>query len=160
MGSYDVAQVCINGHVTTASFRDHPQHRRDFCETCGARTITECEHCKSQIPGRYDVDGFVGFGGPYDPPAHCGRCGKPYPWTAAALHAAKELASDLTELTAEEHELLSTSIDQLAIDSPMTAVAAGRFKKLIGRAGPTVGAAFKEILVAVVSESAKKVIWP
>ena len=45
-------------------------------------------------------------------------------------------------------------------DTPGTTLAATKFKKLAAKAGGGVASAFKEILVSIVSESAKKILWP
>jgi hypothetical protein len=45
-------------------------------------------------------------------------------------------------------------------DTPRTAVAAQRFKRLVGKMTPATASAFKAILVNVVSEGAKQMIWP
>jgi hypothetical protein len=39
-------------------------------------------------------------------------------------------------------------------------LAATRFKKLVGKAGAGAAGGFKDILVSVVVEAAKKIIWP
>ena len=44
-------------------------------------------------------------------------------------------------------------------DSPNTQVAALRFKKLMSKAGKTSADALKDILVNILSESVKKLIW-
>jgi hypothetical protein len=69
------------------------------------------------------------------------------------------LADELDDLTAEEREILKGSLDDLVADTPRTALAATRFKKLVARVGPVVADGFKQILIDVVSESAKKMMW-
>ena len=50
-------------------------------------------------------------------------------------------------------------LDDLLHDSPMTQVAASRFKRLLSKAGHGAAESFRELLVDVVSEAAKKAIW-
>jgi hypothetical protein len=50
-GSYDTAQICLNGHVVTTGFHDYPQFRARFCKECGAGTIMQCDSCKTEIKG-------------------------------------------------------------------------------------------------------------
>lgn len=160
-GWYDTAQICLNGHVITQVSQSAPEFRQEFCERCGEPTITVCRKCNTAIRGLHHAGaGRPTVGGPYSPPGFCHDCGEPYPWTATALQAAQELADELDDLTDEERETLKNSLDDLVRDTPRTAVAATRFKKLVARAGPAVADALKEILVDVVSESAKKLIWP
>ncbi|MBL3307802.1 DUF2321 domain-containing protein, partial [Klebsiella pneumoniae] len=45
MGHYDIQQVCLNGHQVTANYSSSPEFRRDFCATCGEKTITRCPSC-------------------------------------------------------------------------------------------------------------------
>jgi len=54
---YDVAQVCLNGHLVNAKTKDSPQHNKDFCTKCGNETITKCPECNQDIPGDYHVEG-------------------------------------------------------------------------------------------------------
>jgi len=96
----------------------------------------------------------------YEVPAHCHSCGKPYPWTAARIEAAKELSDELDALTPEEKQQLRNSIDDLVVDTPRTTMAATRFKKLASKAGKGAVEAFKSVLVGVLSEAAKKILFP
>jgi hypothetical protein len=70
------------------------------------------------------------------------------------------MAEEVEGLTKEERQSLRASLDDLVRDSPHTTVAATRFKRIAGKAGKGAADAFKEILIGVISETAKKVIWP
>lgn len=85
MGTYDIMQVCENGHKITHSYRKHPEHRQPACDECGSDTIHECQNseCEEPIRGKYRVEGVVSPGGP-DPPENCHACGEPYPWAGGA----------------------------------------------------------------------------
>lgn len=170
---FDVAQVCLNGHMVT----DHSQSRREFskkfCPACGAETITHCRHCNAAIQGALHSTYWSG-GSEYlgTPPieqtrttrgvvhAYCHSCGKPFPWTSAAIEAAKALAQELDELTDAEKILLQASIDDLVADTPRTNVALVRFKKLMPKLGRQAAEGLKNILVNVVTEAVKKQAWP
>lgn len=162
-GRYDVAQICLNGHVMNDCFKSLPQHNRSFCERCGATTITTCQKCNASIPGHYSSELLI-LGGPpeppYSPPAFCHNCGAPYPWTESRLQAARELAHELEDLTDEEKSILAQNLDDIVGDTPRTTLAATRWKKVLSRAGPVVTDAFRQILVDVMSETAKKIVWP
>jgi len=80
MGSYDVMQVCLNGHQITDSYNRYPQHRQPFCSECGEQTITSCPKCNSPIRGKHRVPGVVSIF-LTTVPEHCHNCGAPYPWT-------------------------------------------------------------------------------
>jgi hypothetical protein len=80
MGYHDVQQVCLNGHQITDNYNRHPQHRKNFCDKCGEKTIYQCPECNHPIKGAYRVEGVIGvFETPV--PTHCENCGKPFPWT-------------------------------------------------------------------------------
>ena len=162
---YDIAQICNNGHIITSRFASRPESRKKFCDKCGAATITNCQNCNSPIRGYSrpiidDSGGLVMGSSLSAPPIFCPDCGEPYPWTEAKLRSAHELADLLEDLSPEEREILKRSLDDIVLDTPQTSVAATRFKKIIAKTGPVVADGFKKILVDVLSETAKKIIWP
>ena len=155
---YDVAQICMNGHVANSATEAFPEEDKKFCDECGEPTITACPACKDRIRG---VQSFPGLGkvqrlSRYSPPAHCIGCGKPYPWTERRLTAAKELAQEMEGLTAEERDLLSRSLDDLVRDTPQTPVAATRFKKVMAKVGTGAGRLLYDMVVDIASETTKK----
>ena len=93
--------------------------------------------------------------GPYVRPAYCPRCGKPYPWTESSLVAARE-AADESELSAEDKERLKATFNDLAVDSPRTALAAHHFMTFVKKAGPVVGEVIKKTAIEFATETAKK----
>jgi len=155
---YETAQVCLNGHVITMQYESSIEFRSKHCGYCGESTIVECSNCNTKIRGHYHVPGIIGF---YTEAvsSYCHECGKAYPWTEAKIEAARELTEELEELTEEERELLKKSLDDLVKDNPRTVVATSRFKRLVSKATPEIATGFKDILVDVVSETAKKAIW-
>ena len=60
-----------------------------------------------------------------------------------------------------EHRLdqLSKSIDDLITDSPRTELAATRFKKILLKVGEPAALALRELIVDIVSSTAKKLIF-
>jgi len=102
MGTYDVMQVCENGHKITHSYREHPEHRQSACDQCGADTIHQCQNpeCEEPIRGKYRVEGVISPGGP-DPPERCHECGEPYPWIDETDQFAEIDASVLDDELAE-----------------------------------------------------------
>lgn len=153
---YDVAQICLNGHVANSYTVNRPQFSKKFCDKCGAETIASCLQCNSPIRGGYWGGGLSG----YTVPAFCINCGQPFPWTQAKLQAAHELAEELDTISEQDRAMLQKSIDELIKDTPSTSVAATRFKKIMVKAGQGTASMFREILVDVLSETARKVLFP
>ena len=154
---YDTAQICVNGHVVTDKFVKSPEVGRKFCEKCGAPTITNCQACSAIIRGFHHLE-HVSYSADYKLPSFCPDCGKPYPWTEAKIQAAYELTEEMENLSDEEKELLSRSIDDLITDSPRTELAATRFKKLLVKVGEPAAYALRTLVVDIASETAKKLI--
>ncbi len=176
---YDTAQICTNGHVVNWMSVSKPGDNRRFCDKCGAQTITNCQYCNAMIKGYYhtiewtEKDVIKAIQEAVNPPpktipynlgltlpSFCSDCGKPYPWIESKLKAAQEFTDLLDKLSPEERETLKKSLDDIIRDTPQTTVAATRFKRLVAKAGKPVADAFRDILVDVLSEAAKKIIWP
>jgi hypothetical protein len=118
----------------------------------------QCAACTASIRGRYYVENVLTLHDSYAAPKFCHACGAAYPWTAAKLEAAKELADELDELTSDERERLKGTLDDLVRDTPRTQVASTRFKRLMIKAGSSGASAMRDIIVDVLSEGAKKMI--
>lgn len=125
-----------------------PQERATsaFCSTCGSRNIAACESCRTPIDHRF----------PGQSHSYCAGCGKPFPWTEAALKAAKEYADELEELNNEEKAALKSTFDDLTADTPRTELAAHRLKNFLRKIGPTAGDVLSKIMVNVITDAAKK----
>ncbi|MDR1338024.1 MAG: DUF2321 domain-containing protein [Rickettsiales bacterium] len=152
---YKNAAVCTNGHAITS---DTSRTQVDqFCKICGAEVTTQCKHCNANIQGYYKVPGVVSLA-KYHPPAYCHRCGKAYPWTELKIQAAKMMIDDIEELSVEEREKMSDSIDNIIVDTPLTEVSANRIKKYLAKMGAGTANALRDILVNIASEVAIKAI--
>ena len=145
MGWYHTALICLNGHVITDRLGSGPDSASKFCKKCGAATVSKCQGCNTGIQGDYEVEGVavIGFG-MRSAPKFCHNCGKPYPWTAARIEAAKTLADEIDELSESEKLLLKSSIDDIVTDSPKTDVGIVRFKKYASKGGEERGAMLPE----------------
>jgi hypothetical protein len=119
-----------------------------FCTNCGASNIDACQHCQTAI----EVSHRGGT------PGYCGGCGKPFPWTATALSAAKEYADELDQLSPEEKTALKGTFDDLTSDTAKTPLAASRFKRFMSKVGPASEGVFKKFLETVATEAAKKMM--
>jgi hypothetical protein len=160
VGRYDVAQICLNGHVVNDSSHSRPALNQTFCKKCGAKTINTCTNCNSPIRGYYHVEGVIDLTGRgMDAPSFCVECGNAYPWTEEKIKAAKELALEVEGLSDEEKNMLSNSIDDLITETPRTKLAVMRLKKFATKAGEASWEVFKEALKDIISESVRKLIW-
>lgn len=69
------------------------------------------------------------------------------------------MAKETKGLSSEDKDILKNSINEIVKDTPSSQVAALRFKNVMVKSGKVVAGMFKDILVEIVSEAAKKVIW-
>lgn len=159
MGVYEVGQICLNGHVITGYYNSQPESRKAFCDQCGERTIHSCQSCGQDIQGKYVANGVVNWRTEYAPPAFCHSCGQPFSWTERRLEAAGELARLTDELGASRDELIA-SLPDLTGDTPRATVAAVQWRNALSAVGGHAALALKEVLVDVVSETAKKMMFP
>lgn len=158
MGVYRAAEICLNGHVTTSYADVMPDLREKYCSICGEQTITKCPHCDNPIRGSYYEPGFLGTSD-YLKPNFCHNCGRPFPWTERSLHAASELMELSSILGDAELIQFKTDLDSLIKDTPQTKVASFRVKVFLGKVSKEIASGVRDILVDIVSETARKAIW-
>ncbi|MGO8862091.1 MAG: DUF2321 domain-containing protein [Acidimicrobiales bacterium] len=156
---YETALVCENGHLITDNLRLAPNRAVPSCKRCRAPTLSACPNCSAPIQGDYIVPGVISTKSGYRRATYCYSCGSEMPWTAKALEAAMELSADLDNLSDQEREDLQRALPDLLSDTAMTKVAVSRFKRLMIRAGGGTADVFRDLLVDVMSEAAKKSIW-
>jgi hypothetical protein len=156
MEVYDIAQICLNGHVINNYSQSYPQYNQKHCDKCGVLTITLCPNCQTPIRGSL----IRGGGFHFSAPSFCINCGQPFPWTESKLKAAHELAQEIENISEEDRDVLINSIDDLVKETPSSTLAATRFKKILKKSGPVVASAFREILIDILSEVAKKLLFP
>ena len=157
MGRYNHAQICLNGHVITSN-TGYSELTKKYCPECGELTITNCPKCNALIKGDYYVEGVIGFS-QYHAPAFCDNCGNAYPWTESSQKAAYELIHFSDTLTLEEKDDLNKTITDLMKDSPRSQLAQLKFKKYAAKMGKELANGLKNVLIDLVSETAKKAIW-
>lgn len=155
---YDTAIICINGHVLNAAATTYPAPTAGFCDRCGAPSLACCPSCAAPIRGEFHLAGTISLT-PYVVPAYCPSCGTPYPWTAARLRAAAELADLMERLTPRERQLLKDSIHSLACDGPSSPLAVVRLKQLLAKVGPAAADSFRQILTDILTEAVRKALW-
>jgi hypothetical protein len=158
-GRYATAAVCLGGHVATADVETHGARLSKFCSQCAAEIITACPSCSAPIRGHYIPPGVPGVGGVFKSlGSFCYECGKPYPWTAEKVKAAKNLTDELEGVSADEKAKLKTAIDEVAAGGPQAEAGAARIKRMFGKTTTAVGKAIWQMSVDVASEAAKKIL--
>ena len=154
--SYYGATICLNGHVI--SKRD--ANAQKYCTKCGKETYSTCTNCGSPIRGLVNVEGVLIIGNrPYDLPYYCYSCGSPYPWTQRILDHALELISLDDDLDDTSKELIKNAIPDLLVETPVTPVAAAKYRKGISKAGQIIQDSMYNLLVDIVSETVKKLLF-
>lgn len=158
-GKYSTAQVCLNGHTITSSIEKHPGIKEEYCSQCGEPTITACPSCKSNIKGRYDIEGYASFNGGYDgAKAYCHKCGQPFPWTERKIKSAIDSLKEEGNLSDDELKDIESDLIEVTKDSPAAKPAALRLKKTFAKVGSSVGEVLRGLIVSMVSETASKII--
>lgn len=155
---YDVAEICLNGHLSNSKTINYPHHCRPYCEKCGEATITACPSCHKQIRGYYHVPGFYGSRD-IDTPSFCLNCGKAFPWTERKQQAAIDLFLE-ESMDESDRKEFRQSIEQIAKDTPQAQVASKRINRLLGKIGKETASAIRDIIVDMVGEAAKKMLMP
>ena len=149
---FDPALICLSGHVVNTWAARDAGRNEAHCSQCGAKTISACVGCGTAIRGSR-------IGAPsFRRPAYCRECGEPFPWTNAAIQAASEYATEV-ELSEMDRTQLPELIEHLVKDSSRTVIAATKMKRLMHQAGPVVTEGFRKILVDVIAETAKKMLF-
>ena len=121
---FDVAQICLKGHVINERYLSEPQYNQDFCAKCGKKTINACTECNKQIRGAHSgARGFVSA------PAHCIGCGHEFPWTEDAIRASIELFLYELQLQGEEAQQLEQSVRDVVNQTPSAPVATSRLRR-------------------------------
>jgi len=157
---YDVAQICLNGHVVNEKSKELPERNKKFCDRCGAVAVTECQNCGAPIPGYYHEPGLIRPEAAYIAPAFCPHCGAGFSWIESRLQAARELAQEMEGLSDEEKETLLMSLEHVVKDTPKTALACMQLKKLFDKAGQGTNDLFREIFHDFIGKTAGKLLWP
>lgn len=152
-------KICMNGHQITdfyeLSINPNPP---EYCEKCGEEVIATCLKCSKPILGRYITGYSIGRVSPI--PNYCRYCSSPYPWTELIINTTDELISLDEELNESDKTLIKDSIPDLLVDTPKTNLAVAKFKKGFASASGIVKDSLRELLVDVISETAKKTIFP
>jgi hypothetical protein len=157
MPGYYQRQTCLNGHITsnTVGTPYGNAHMQPFCGDCGAETVVNCPSCNQAQRGTLRDAMTVGK---KTPDAFCWNCGKAYPWTERQIAATAALVNEEEQLSEDDKRLLTSTLADLASDTPNTALAATRFKRIVGKVGGTFKTAMYKFIVDFTSETAKKIV--
>lgn len=152
---FKTAQVCQNGHLRNSDTSTHAAKNEIFCSICGAKVISACPHCGSQLRGAYymnkpiysgtmcnvlegrklssHISGYkdVKISNTVDVPAYCHNCGKPYPWTEATLQTAEHIIDMLDDLTEDQKKQLVDFIPDIIVETPQSRYAALVYAKFL-----------------------------
>lgn len=152
MNNYNGASICINGHVLSK----YEANLQKYCSTCGKEVISSCPHCRASIHGLLVLD-FAYIGNrPYNRPDYCHNCGKPYPWTEAALQNAILLIQEEEELSEQLKASVIQSLPDIVTETPGTNLAVVRLKKCIASAGKFTAEAIRQFAIDFGCELAKQ----
>lgn len=76
------------------------------------------------------------------------------------LQVARELANELPNLSRKEKQVLIDHIGALVKETPTTAQSATTVKRILSKTGNEVLSIFRGVLIGVISETAKRILWP
>lgn len=146
---HDVAQICLNGHIVNDAALTYKNLNKKYCEICGARTIMECRHCKTQIQGAFDPEGRWGTEHLTVPLKYCTGCGQPYPWTAQKILAIFEFIEERDELSDEEKQIFKSSFEEIMKETPKSSTGAMRIKNLLKKLNRESILSHRELLIHI-----------
>lgn len=150
---YDfLAKVCLNGHSLVVS---HSPTEDTYCEKCGAKMISKCPNCSNPIK-EWDYGGIAVLGTPsFSRPMYCKSCGKPYPWTSAAIDATTMMIQEDSELSELERKNLEESLPDIIAETPKTKIATVRIKKAFLTCGKFTAETIRQFVIDFGCELAK-----
>lgn len=154
---YSGATICLNGHIVSKA----QANSQKYCSVCGKETFSRCLNCRASLRGLWETPGVIVVGPRnYTKPFYCYECGAPYPWTQNILDNAVELLSLDDDLDEISKDLIKTAIPELITDTPTTPIAVAKYRKGVSKAVSFIGESLRQLLVDVVSETAKKALFP
>jgi hypothetical protein len=149
--TFDVMQVCENGHKITDCYKNNLEERSNFCCECGAATLTACPSCGKNIDGALqkiemrprsvsEARNSLSVGSqkmirsiPAEVPKYCKYCGKPYPWTEKKIQNAIQFLMESGELNSQEKETIGQDVENITKEVPETKLSANKLKRILER---------------------------
>jgi hypothetical protein len=151
---YDIAQICLNGHVVNTHFISRPYNNKDFCPKCGEPSIYECSNCENPIDG-YSLGNVIYT---YEKPFYCKECGKPFPWTVKKINSINELIALEDSLNDIEKKIFKDSIDDISKNTETSEISANKIIILLKKISKQTGIVTRNLIVDIASEAIKKII--
>lgn len=148
--AYRRAFICRNGHVISTSI---DWSDGSYCTKCGSPILGDCPNCSHHI--FWDPYLEPTHPSSFERPAYCKFCGKPYPWTAAALEAATHMLKE-SDLTADDQRKVIEILPDAISATPRTQLAALRFQKAMANAGTFVAEGLRQFAIDFGCEFLKK----
>lgn len=150
---YDSALICINGHVINSYFYKYPDENSSYCPECGALTIKQCPNCNKEIRGH--SIGELSYLSDYKLPSYCIYCGKPFPWTKAAIESTALIIAEEKSLDEQEQVALIEILPDIVSETPKTNLAIVRLKKCFSSVGKFTVDALRQFAIDFGCELAK-----
>lgn len=162
---FHLAQICENGHLIHAAIDANPDKAERFCSRCGRPTLIHCPSCQEKIRGVATTEGRQRGSWVIVPrmgaiPAFCHSCGNPFPWTEKVKAAVRDFAAVVDGLNDTDRKVLTDTVDDIVRESPQTPVTASKWKKILTKLTPGAFETLRGIMIEILSETAKKVLFP
>lgn len=155
---YDSALICLSGHIINESTNEYSEKNSNYCALCGEITISKCDKCNAIIRGTLFIDKRP-FESIETAPNFCYQCGNQFPWLVKNIEAALEIATQSSGNGNINRIELKNDLLELAKDTPATSVTAFKISKIIKNLPENALKIFNNLLVEIISETAKKIIF-
>lgn len=155
----DIAQICINGHIINELYLSSPEDNRDYCNGCGAETITKCTKCHKPIKGNYITDMPMFRIENFSLPKYCEYCGSPFPWTITMISLIKDLIYLTDNLTQDQKSDFLSAIEELIKGTPKCIIANVKFRKYIKIVDAETAVNVNEILKEILVEPVRDLVF-
>jgi hypothetical protein len=159
--AWDVALVCLGGHLLNDRVRGDPSRNLDECPTCGSEAISACPGCREPVPGfHYEQGDDQASLNPRGralatPPRYCPACGRPFPWTERVMSAVRMVIREMAALDLHERDQLRRSIDHIIRQTPQTPQAVRRINDALSRLGGESAHALRDLFLSIASAEVK-----
>ena len=161
--AWDVALVCLSGHLINDRVRGKAAANLEECPICGSETVSACPGCREPIPGFHYESGqdptspLVPRGRALAaPPRYCPACGRPFPWTERALSAVRSVIREVAALDLHERDQLRRSIDHIIRQTPQTPEAVRRINVALARVGGETADTLRGLFLSIASAEVKE----
>lgn len=157
--THSTQRTCLKGHVIDNEAGELGGDPQLWCHICGAETIDKCPSCDGPLRGHKKYTPLRPDPKPDD---YCVHCGRALPWTASRQEALREIAKHIDKLTEDDRRALAELLPDLVCSTttPSTEVAVVKMKSLLKKGGAVFTDAARNVLADVISETARKALFP